>query len=740
MQPTNHRLIVILTALLAVTSLTAPAQERKRDLTVDDIFASSEFQEQELHHPQWCETVGGRGRGISYLEADSATQRVNLYAFSISSGTRKVLIDASQLVPRPGEPPVTLASYQWFPDGQRILVTGAAPSLRGTTAGGTIGVYSTATKTFRLLADSSLGQSIVQLSPDGTLIGFVRRNNLYVMDAETGDTTQLTFDGSEDVINGAFDWVYEEEFLKPIGWQWSPDSRRVAFWRLDQSHVPMFPLVRYTKDNAHAGVAWMRYPKAGDPNSTVKIGVVDVRTRSLSWANLGPDTDIYIPRILWTRDPEVLSIRRLNRQQDTLDLLFFNVVDSSVSTVLRETDSAWIDIDDNLFFLQNSRQFLWTSCRDGFTHIYLYERDGTPLRQITKGEWDVKEIVGVDERRKLVYFTSGFASPSELHLYSIRIDGTSMRRLTKDAGVHSILFSPDYLVYLDTHSAFQIPPEVSLRSNEGAKVAQILFNSPGALFRYRIGDSRFFSFKTTDGVSLNGWMILPPDFDPARKYPVLMYVYGGPTEQTVVNKWRGARGLWFRMLAQRGYIVVSVDNRGTEGRGRAFHKTTIRRLGVRETADQVEAANYLMTLPYVDPLRIGIWGWSYGGYMTCMALTTGGGVFKAGMAIAPVTDWRYYDAIYTERYMKTPHENPDGYVASSPLMHAADLRGTLLIVHGTTDDNVHWQNTIVFVRELIRLNKQVCTMFYPGREHSISGENAERHLYTLMTEFLAHNL
>ena len=732
------------------------AQENKKQLTVDEIFGSSKFALKSLSSVQW---VDG-GKKFSYLEVDSITKFRNVYTYTVADGKRELVIDGSLLVgknldtldqspPFESREPISIGSYAWSSDGERISVTGTLPS-RGQKTGGNFGVFDVASKRFQLLTDTAANQAIVKLSPDGRRVGFLRENNLYVIDIETLRETQLTFDGSQDILNGRFDWVYEEEFSIIDGWQWSPDGRRIAFWRLDQTDVPAYPIVRYPADEPHGRLEMMRYPKAGDLNSLVKIGVINLDTTETWWLDLGGNTDIYIPRIQWTKDPAFLAVQRLNRSQDTLELLIANVERGTIKTILTETSEAWVDVNNNLTFLGRSGQFLWTSNRDGYEHIYLYSLDGTLVRQVTRGEWEATDIVGVNERRRVVYFIGTEASPLERHLYSIKLDGTGLRRMTRQSGWHSINFSPDYLVYIDTYSSVRIPTTISLHTNDGTRIARLVENTLDVLKDYQMGDQEFFSFKTTDGVSLNASMIKPvhlsrrtgsaPEADTSKKHPVLMYVYGGPGSQTVTNRWGGSRYLWHQLLVQHEYIVVSVDNRGTGARGREFMQMTHKRLGLRETDDIIETAKYLRTLPYVDSSRIGIWGWSGGGYMTCMAITLGADYFKTGIAVAPVTDLRFYDTIWTERYMEKPEENPEGYKESSPITHASKFKGNLLIIHGTADDNVHWQNTIVFVNELIKQNKQVQTMFYPDRTHGISSSNAARHLYTLMMNYLLEKL
>ncbi len=711
------------------------AQGGKKQLTVDEIFGSSTLQLKSLTSPQW---VDG-GKRFSYIETDSATKETNLWLYTVANGARDKIVDVSRLTAVYGERALTISSYEWSPDGRRILLSGSLPA-RAPKSGGNFGVFTLADSTFRLLTDTAAPQMNIKFSPDGSRIGFVRSNNLYVVDCGTGKETQLTSDGSDEILNGRFDWVYEEEFGIIDGWSWSPDGRRIAYWRLDQSVEPTFPLLWYSRDEANPKIEMTHYPKAGDRNAEVKIGVIDVDAKVTRWVNIGANPDMYIPRIRWTQNPDVLCVERLNRAQDTLDVLLADVAEGTVRTAFSETDTGWIGIRDDLTFLKRSNQFFWTSNRDGNNHIYLYDLDGTLVRQVTRGAWEVTKVVGVDERRDRIFFLATQASPLERQLYSIRFDGTGMRRLTREHGVHDVNFSPEMLLYLDTYSSVTQPTEVSLRTNEGALVADIVRNPPDFLKDYALGEHRFFTFRTSDSVMLNGWMIRPPGFTPGVRYPVLLYVYGGPGSQTVEDSWGGTTYLWHQMFAEHGYIVVSVDNRGTGARGKVFLQQTHLRLGLREVGDQIECARYLTALPFVDASRIGIWGWSFGGYMTCLAMTLGADYFKTGVAVAPVTSWRFYDTIYTERYMSTPGRNPEGYAETSPITYAAKLKGNLLVVHGTTDDNVHWQNTIVFVNELIRDNKQVQTMFYPGRNHGIYGDNATTHLRSLIEQYILEKL
>lgn len=722
---------VILFCAFSVQIFSQPVQYR---WTLDEMFKlNAAFKS--FHNIQWTEG----GKKFSYFDTDTTTKQRNLYAQDVGSGKKELVMDVSVLKDKTDDKPIRVGAYEWSADGENILVTGTLTA-RATKTGGSFGIYNRKAKSFRMLSEAKEEQAIIKFSPDGKKIGFVRGNNLFVMDVQSGKETQLTFDGSETILNGKFDWVYEEEFSIIDGWYWSPDSKRIAFWRLDQSPVPTFPLVSYSADDPHASIETMRYPKAGDKNSLVQIGVANVEDKSIRWLDLGTNPDIYIPRVKWTHDPNILSVQRLNRGQDTLELMLANVTTGAMKTILMETDSAWLEVErDDAMFLKQSNRFVWISWRDGFTHIYLYTLDGKLERQVTRGNWDVTDIAGVDEKQKRIYFIAAKESPLERHLYSVAFDGSDLKRLTSEAGWHSARFSPNMKYFIHTFSSAQRPSQVWMKKADGSLVRPLVENTLDAWKNMPVTEHSFFTFTTPDNVELNGYMLKPANFDASKKYPVLMYVYGaGP--QTVANRWGGRNYLWYQLLAERGYIIVSIDPRGTDARGKAFRQTTNRELGYKNTQDIIEAAKYLGSLPYVDASRIGIWGWSGGGYHTLMAMTMGADYFKAGIAGAAVSDFRFYDTIWTERYMDTPQQNPEGYKKTSVMTYADKLRGNLLIVHGTTDDNVHWQNVIVLMNEFIRLGKQFDTMLYPDRRHGISDPIAQRHLFTLMTKFVLEKL
>jgi len=485
----------------------------------------------------------------------------------------------------------------------------------------------------------------------------------------------------------------------------------------------------------------------------VSVSAYDVAAARTVKMDVGPVADQYIPRVQWTQVPNTLSIQRLNRLQNKLEILHGDAGTGQTQVVLTDTNPAYVEINDDLSYLPGGKQFVFTSEKDGYQHLYLHEMSGKPVRQLTKGEWEISQINGFDPKTGNVYYTSTEGSALQRHLYRINLSGSGKTRISEAGnGTDVVNMSPDTRYFLNVHSSAGVPPVVSLREGASGKLVKTLEDNAKlrqTLSQYDLGKVEFLTFKTGEGVELNAWMMKPANFDPAKKYPVLMHVYGGPSfgsgsTQTVLDNAGGGTGftnyLWHQMLAEKGYIVVSVENRGTSGRGSAFRKATYANLGKLETIDQGEGAKYLATLPYVDKARIGIWGWSYGGYMTSLAMTKNADLFKMGIAVAPVTNWRYYDTVYTERYLKTPQENPGGYDENSPVQFAQNMKGKFLLVHGTGDDNVHFQNSIAFVDALIKANKDYQTLYYPNRNHGIGGGNTRLHLYRQMTNFVTQNL
>jgi len=535
------------------------------------------------------------------------------------------------------------------------------------------------------------------------------------------------------------DWVYEEEFGITKGFEWSPDGKYIAYYRMDESKVKEFTLTYYGE--LYPEEYKYKYPKAGEDNSLVDIFVYDVAAGKSVKMDAGKETDQYIPRIYWTYQPGKLVMFRMNRLQNHLDLLLTDASTGASSVLLAEDNKYYVDIFDNTKFLKDGSGFIFTSEKSGYNHIYYYGMDGKLKKQLTSGNWDIAEVSGIDEKNKMVHYISFEDGPMNKMLYSVSFDGAK-KKISSDLGSHSVTFSSDFAYYIDNWSDANTAPKYTIRDAKGKQQLVLEDNADlnAKMKEYGFAKEEFFTFKTSENVELNGWMIKPANMEKGKKYPVFMYMYGGPGVNTVENGFGYFDFAWFQMLAQKGYIVVSVDNRGTGGRGEEFKKCTYMQLGKYEVADQIEAAKYLGTLDYVDKSRIGVFGWSFGGYLSTLCMTKGNEYFKAGIAVAPVTNWRYYDNIYTERFMRTPQENADGYDSNSPINFVKKLKGKYLLVHGTTDDNVHVQNSMDLVSALVNANREFDMFFYPNKNHSIYGGFTRYHLYNKMTNFILENL
>lgn len=579
-------------------------------------------------------------------------------------------------------------------------------------------------------------------SPDGTKVAYGLNNNLYVKDLISGDTKQITFDGEKNrIINGITDWVYEEEFAFVRAFEWNASSDRIAFIRFDETEVPEFSMDVYGTDLYQTQNVF-KYPKAGEKNAIVSLHFYDLNTDKTATVPLTTSyNDFYIPRIKWTNDTNVLSAQYMNRHQNKLDLWLINPETEDANLVLSETDDAYVDVTDNLTFLEDN-SFLWTSERDGFNHLYHYSKTGQLKKQITKGAWEVTAYYGYNESENAIYYQSVENGSINRDVYSVRLNGKRKMRLSSQVGTNDASFSADFTYFIKTFSSANIPTKYTLHdSKTGRLVRNIKDNSAlkNTLSSYKYSNKEF-STLNVNGNDLNMWMLKPSDFDATKTYPLLMFQYSGPGSQRVVNKWNSSRDYWHQYLAQQGYIVVCVDGRGTGFKGSDFKKVTYLNLVKYETEDQIQAAKQIGSLPYIDASRIGIWGWSFGGHMSTNCLLKGNDVFKMAIAVAPVTSWRFYDTIYTERFMRTPQENPGGYDDNSPFNYPELLKGDYLLIHGTGDDNVHVQHTMRMVEALIQANKQFEWSIYPDKNHGIYGGNTTMHLYTKMTNFLHEKL
>ncbi|WP_026968868.1 S9 family peptidase [Algoriphagus terrigena] len=710
-------------------SIISQAQGLKK-VTMEDVFKKGTFDQKTVSGINWMKD------GQFYSSQIVRNGAPVVVKINVATGEESgVLLDGRALG-------VNFSSYSFNADESKALIATDVEAIYRRSSKGIFYVVDMASGEKQQLMNGEK-ISYATLSPDNNKVAFVKENNLYMVDLISDKLTQITTDGEwNKVINGSADWVYEEEFSMAQAFKWSTDGKKIAFIRFDESQVPEYNMQLwgslYPKDYK------FKYPKAGEKNSTVSIHVYDLASGKTQKVDAGTETDIYLPRIYWTKEANTLAFIRLNRLQNQLDLFHADASTGASKLIISETSKTYVDLEynDDLQYLSDGKTFIRTSEQDGFKHIYHHNLDGTLIRQITAGNWEVSAMVGVDEKAKKIYYLSTEASPLERNFYVINLDGKGKKVLSPDKGTHSVNMSSDRKFYIDYYSTADTPVTVSLHDASGKEIKVLEDN---IVLRDRVaglalGKKEFFSFPTVDGTSLYGYILKPADFDPNKKYPLLMYVYGGPGSQNVLNGWGGLRDFWHQQLAAEGYIIACIDNRGTGGRGRDFKHSTYANLGKLETIDQIEGAKHFAKMPFVDAARIGIWGWSYGGYMSSLALMIGNDVFKTAIAVAPVTTWRYYDTIYTERYLQTPQLNAAGYDNNSPINHVNQLRGNFLLIHGTGDDNVHFQNSVDLVNALITADKQFETFYYPNKNHGIYGGNTTWHLYTQMTDFLKEKL
>ena len=726
-------LILTITTFQFVSAQKTAIKEGRRNIAIEDIWKNYRFFPSSPSEFNWM-------NDDSFY---SVMEKGKIEKYSVKDRKRvATLLDISELKdPENGET-LQITSYSFSDDETKVLLTSDRKSIYRRSSKERCFVWDTETeKLYKLQGGDQI--SFATFSPDGKQIAFMDKNNLFTFNFSTRKTQSITTDGKwNEIINGGTDWVYEEEFAFTRAFFWSPDSKTIAYYRFDESHVKEFSMTMY--GNLYPEEYKFKYPKAGEKNAYIDLYFYHLGNGKKVKADIGTEKDQYIPRIKWTKAPNKLAVMRMNRLQNRVEVLLIDAESGSSNVILTEKEDTYVEqpSDNTWIFLENGTEFLWQSEADGHNHIYLYNFTGKLVRQITKGDFDVTAISAVDNVAKQIYFMSTAVSPLERHLYQVAFSGKKPKRLSKEPGWHTVNFSSGNSFYMDSYSTVEKPTVSALYNKKGKQVLMLEENKrlQKTMAEYNLGKTEFFKLKTSENVQLNGWMIKPPNFDPNKKYPVLMHVYGGPGSQTVKNQYLGFNFFWHQMLAEQGYIIVSVDNRGTGGRGEAFKKVTYGELGKYEAIDQIEAAKWLAKQSYVDGSRIGIWGWSFGGYMTSLCLTKGGGVFKAGIAVAPVTNWRFYDTIYTERYLKTPKLNPSGYDDNSPIQFASALKGNYLLVHGMADDNVHFQNSVEWTDALISLDIPFDMAFYPNKNHGIFGGLTRLHLYRKMTNFVLENL
>jgi len=631
-------------------------------------------------------------------------------------------------------------SYIFNKKEDKLLIASNSSPIFRRSFTATYHIFDINSKEIRLVTDKEIQEP--SFSADGTKIAYAFENNLYVLDLVSNVTVQITSDGKKnEIINGITDWVYEEEFAFVKAYEWNASGDKIAFIRFDEKEVPQFSMDVYN-EGLYPTQQVFKYPKAGEKNALVSLHIYDLKNNKKSTINLENYTDFYIPRIKWTNENNTLSAQILNRHQNELNLHFIDAANGLSNIVLKEKDAAYVDVTDNLTFLKDN-SFIWTSEKDGFNHIYHYDKAGKLKNQITKGNWEVTTYYGFDAKTNKVFYQSVENGSVNRDIYSIDLKGKNKKRLTKQTGTNAATFSPNFEYFINSFSSVTKAPIYTLNESIlGNEIKKIISNEDleNKLKAYNITPKEFFTINTEKGNELNAWIIKPTDFDITKKYPVLMYQYSGPGSQSVVNHWNSSDDYWYYMLAQKGYIVICVDGRGTGYKGAAFKKCTYKELGKYEVEDQIDAAKVIAQYDYVDATRIGIWGWSYGGFMSSNCILKGNDVFKTAIAVAPVTSWRYYDSIYTERYMRTPQENPSGYDENSPINHVEKLKGNYLLIHGTADDNVHVQNTMKMVEALIQANKQFDWAIYPDKNHGIYGGKTRLQLYTKMTNFILEKL
>lgn len=720
-----NRLILI----LAVIFLTASQSFGQRKIKVEDIWQSYSF------YPNYVSSFNFLSDGQHFTRLE----RNNIEQYDLRNGKQvHTVLNGNDL-----EGIKNIEGYSFSDNETKIILSANKSSIYRHSYEANFFVYDRESNELKEVLNGGNKVRLASLNSQGNKVAFVYENDLHIQDLSTGRVKQITTDGEQNkIINGATDWVYEEEFGDDTAFFWSPDGEQIAYYRFDETQVAEFTLANY-HNGMYPDYVTFKYPKVGEKNSDVSIHIYDIASATSKQVATTDSEWEYFPRIKWTNKASELCVFYMNRHQNKLELRLTNF-DGGNEVLLEEQSNYYIDIHDNLTFTKDGEQFIWTSEKDGWNHVYLYNMNGTLDRQLTTGKWEVTNFYGLDEENGNFYYQAARSHPIQREVYeqSLKASSSDAKPIAQQIGTNSAQFSSTFDYFVHTHSSANRPPSYTVINRQGKRIRLIEENADLQNLQKAYGTAtvEFTTIKTEDDVKLNAYMIKPSHFSPKRVYPVLMYVYGGPGSQTVKDSWGGQNYWWFQMLAQQGYIVVSVDNRGTGGRGETFKKMTYQRLGYYETVDQIAAAKHLGSLPYIDANRIGIFGWSYGGYMSSSCLFKGNDVFKAAIAVAPVTNWKWYDSVYTERYMRTVEENEEGYRENSPVNFADQLKGNYLLVHGMGDDNVHFQHTAEMANALILANKQYDTYFYPNRSHSIYGDSARLHLFTKMTNFLNEHL
>lgn len=725
----------ILTVLLVSISLTALPQKK---MELKEAIDNRTFAQKSISG------FRSMNDGLNYTKKEGANKIVK---YSYKTGDQvEVIFDLSK-IENPGFS--GFSDYTFSSDETKILFTTNKKSIYRHSFTADYFIWNFTTKEMAPLSANG-AQQIATFSPDGERVAFVRSNNIFIKSLKFGTESQVTKDGqTNEIINGAPDWVYEEEFSYNKAFEWSPDSKFLAFVKFNETEVPVYTIPMYQgqtpelKENQlYPGSYSYKYPKAGEKNSVVSVHIYDLKAKSSITADIGKDSSQYIPRIKWTANASDLAIMKVNRLQNKVDIILANPYTGDTRAFFTEKNKRYLDENfyDEFNFLPDNKYIVLNSERSGYSHLYLYDRQGFEVKQLTSGNFDVTAFYGFDPVKKLFYYQAAKESPLRREVYFVSLDGKKSGKLSTQSGTNKADFSVGLKYYINYFTNLETPNLVTIHDQTGKLIRTLEDNRAlkNLVKEYSFGKKEFFSFKTPEGVELNGWMLKPANFESAKKYPVLMTQYSGPNSQQVLDTWSGIG--WDNYLAQEGFLIACVDPRGTGARGEEFRKMTYMQLGKYESDDQVEAARYLGTLPFVDKNNIAIWGWSYGGFMTALCMEKGADVFKAGISVAAVTNWRFYDTVYTERYMRTPQENPDGYDDNSPLSHAEKIKGNYLLIHGSADDNVHFQNAMEFTERMVQAGVQFDMAVYTNRNHGIRGGNTNTHLYTKMTNFLKEKL
>lgn len=723
-----HRIKLFAIFFFVVIS-SASAQDK--EITLDEIWNGTFSTERldALHSMK-----NGQQYSVLNFNRQNRSTTIDVYDYKTLAKV-KTLVSSSDISEIP-----YFTNYTFSEDESKIILATQVTSIFRRSTLGVFYVYDTIDNSVIKISEEKIQEPT--FSPDGTKVAYGFKNNIYIKDLVSGNVRQVTHDGEKNkIINGITDWVYEEEFSFVRAFDWNKGSDKIAFLRFDETNVPEFSMDVYGTELYQTQQVF-KYPKAGEANSIVSLHIYDLTKGTSKEVTVDKSyNDFYIPRMEWTNDSNLLSAQYMNRHQNELDLWMIDAATMDAKLVLAETDKAYIDVTFDLTFLKDN-SFIWTSEKDGFNHIYHYSKDGDLINQITKGNWEVTNYYGFNEKKKRIYYQSVENGSINRDVYAIDLNGKNKTRLTKSEGTNSASFSADFTYFINTFSSATTPPEYTLnKASNGSLIKSIKDNDALAqkVANFKTSKKEFSTIHI-NGNELNMWMIKPADFDPTKKYPLFMSQYSGPGSQSVANRWNGTNDYWYQMLAQQGYIVACVDGRGTGYKGADFKKVTYLNLVKYETEDQIAAAKKLGELPYIDETRIGIWGWSYGGHMSTNCLLKGNDVFKMAIAVAPVTSWRFYDTIYTERYMRTPQENPGGYDDNSPFNYPELLKGDYLLIHGSGDDNVHVQHTMRMVEALIQADKQFEWGIYPDKNHGIYGGNTRLHLYKKMTNFIGKTL